>query len=136
MNSATKRQTERLKQRKSFQQATIFWLKSCVTPKNEQNAARFKYHLVSIGSMNTQINLRLPEKLLTSATKYAEKNGYATVQDFLREVLREKLFDESSLSKKEIELALRLAEVSKRKGLYGTEEQLFRALKKQQKVRA
>lgn len=101
----------------------------------EKQTERLKYRLVSIGSMNTQINLRLPEKLLTSATAYAEKNGYATVQDFLREVLREKLFDEPGLSKKEIELALRLAEVSKRKGLYGTEQQLFRALKKQQKVR-
>ncbi|MDP2749800.1 MAG: hypothetical protein Q8O89_03135 [Nanoarchaeota archaeon] len=82
--------------------------------------------------MNTQINLRLPEKLLTSATVYAEKNGYGTVQDFVRETLRERLFDEK-LSTREAALIKKLIEVSDKKGLYGTEEELFRKLRARQK---
>lgn len=50
--------------------------------------------MVSIDSMNKQVNVRLPEKMLVSAKNYAKKNGFSTVQEFIKETLREKLFEE------------------------------------------
>ena len=91
---------------------------------------RFIYHLVSIGSMNTQINLRLPEKLLTTANSYAERNGFSSIQEFIKEVLREKLFGEPKISKAELALVTKLIEVSGKKNLYGTEEELFKKLRR------
>jgi hypothetical protein len=78
--------------------------------------------------MNTQINVRLPNKLLDSARTYAEKHGFGTIQEFVKETLREKLF-EPSLSKDELVLVKKLAEVSNKKNLYGTEEDLFKKLR-------
>ncbi len=48
--------------------------------------------------MGTQINLKLPDKIFDNAKKYAESHGYANLQDFIREILREKLFEEEKLS--------------------------------------
>ncbi len=79
--------------------------------------------------MNTQINLRLPENMLKSANTYAEKNGYGNLQEFIKETIREKLFDEPELTKEEIELIKKLAEVSNKKNLFGTEKELFSKLK-------
>lgn len=86
--------------------------------------------MVSIGSMNTQINLRLPEKMLVSAQAYSEKHGFGTVQDFIKEAMREKLFGEQAISKEELILVKKLVDVIENKNLYGTEEELFRKLKR------
>ena len=43
--------------------------------------------------MNTQISLKLPEKMLTVARVYAKSYGYSNLQEFIRETLREKLFE-------------------------------------------
>ena len=59
--------------------------------------------MVSIDIMNTQINIRLPSKLLASARSYAEEHGFGTVQEFMKETIREKLFDEPEISKEELE---------------------------------
>lgn len=80
--------------------------------------------------MNTQINLRLPKNLLTSANSYAEKYGYTTIQELIKETLREKLFEEPKISKAELALVKRLVEVSEKKNLYGTEEELFKKLRR------
>ena len=80
--------------------------------------------------MNTQINLRLPEKVLTSAASYAERHGYSTIQEFIKETLREKLFEEPKISKAELALVKKLAEVTEKKNLYGTEEELFKKLRR------
>jgi Arc/MetJ-type ribon-helix-helix transcriptional regulator len=48
-----------------------------------------KYQMVSIGSMNTQVNVRLPTTLLRNAERYAKNNGYSSVQEVMREALRE-----------------------------------------------
>lgn len=80
--------------------------------------------------MNTQINLRLPEKVLTSATSYAKKHGYSTIQELIKETLREKLFEEPKISKAELTLVKKLAEVTEKKNLYGTEEELFKKLRR------
>jgi hypothetical protein len=90
----------------------------------------FIYQLVSIGSMNQQINIRLPEELLVSARSYAKKHGFGTIQSFITETVREKVFDELELSQKELTLVKKLIEVSNKKNLYGTEEELFKKLRR------
>ena len=52
--------------------------------------------------MTKQVNLRLPEKLLNAAEDYAEKQGYGTLQEFVKDVLRKALFDQPHLSKEEL----------------------------------
>lgn len=84
---------------------------------------RLKYKMVSIGIMNEQINLRLPKKVLVTARAYSEKHGYASLQEFIKETVREKLFEEA-----EMRLVRKLALLSEKKGLYGTEKELFRKL--------
>ena len=78
--------------------------------------------------MNTQINLRLPKSTLTSARSYVKEHGFGTIQEFIKETIREKLFDEPEISKEELALVKKLAEVSEKKNLYGTEEELFKKL--------
>lgn len=89
-----------------------------------------KYHLVSIGIMNTQINIRLPNNILLPAKAYAEKYGYGTIQDFIKETVREKLFDEPKITKEELILVKKLAEASEKNNLFGTEKELFAKLKR------
>jgi hypothetical protein len=83
--------------------------------------------MVSIGRMNTQINLRLPEKILISAKKRADKEGFGTVQEYIKEVLRTELFE--NVSSKEIKLVRNLISLSEKNKLYGTEKDLFDKLK-------
>ena len=85
--------------------------------------------MVSIDNMNTQINIRLPDKMLNSAKSYAEIHGFGTVQEFIKETLREKLF-EKDISKKELLLVKQLRSVAEKNNLYGTEKELFDKLKK------
>ena len=84
--------------------------------------------MVSTGIMNTQINVRLPEKMLVSAQTYVEKHGFNTVQDLIKELMREKLFEEPAISKEELTLVKKLIEASEKKNLYGTEAELFNKL--------
>ncbi len=86
--------------------------------------------MVSIGIMNTQVNLRIPQKLLSSVKSYSDEHGYGSVQDFIKETIREKLFDEPEISKEELALVKKLAEVSEKKKLYGTEKELFDKLRR------
>ncbi len=44
--------------------------------------------------MNTQISLKLPDKLLNSAKHYADVHGFSSLQDLIRELLRKTLFEE------------------------------------------
>ena len=83
--------------------------------------------MVSIGRMNTQINLRLPEKILVSAKKRADKEGFGTVQEYIKEVLRSELFE--TISSKEVKLVRSLIALSDKNKLYGTEKDLFDKLK-------
>ena len=86
--------------------------------------------MVSIDTMNTQINLRMPQKLLSSVRSYSDEHGFGSIQDFITETIREKLFDEPEISKDELELVKKLAEVSEKKKLYGTEKELFAKLRR------
>jgi len=46
--------------------------------------------------MSAQISLQLSKKMLRSAKKYAELKGFDNLQDFIRETLREKLFEQET----------------------------------------
>jgi len=78
--------------------------------------------------MATQINLRLPENLLDSAKSYAEDYGFSNVQDFIKETLREKLYEQGEFSKSELNMFKDLKEISDKENLYSTEEELFSRL--------
>jgi len=43
--------------------------------------------------MGTQISLKLSDKMITKAKEHVEENGYDSLQEFIREVLRQKLFE-------------------------------------------
>ena len=86
--------------------------------------------MVSIDIMNTQINVRLPQKMLSSAQSYIDKHGYDTIQDFIKELMREKLFEEPMISKEELALVKRLTLASEEKNLYGTEKKIFEKLQR------
>jgi Arc/MetJ-type ribon-helix-helix transcriptional regulator len=90
----------------------------------------FKYQLILLGIMATQINVRLPDSLLSSARSYAEERGYGNLQDFIKETIREKLFEEPTISKEELQLVKKLAKVSEKNNLFGTEKELFAKLRK------
>ncbi|MDA1196365.1 MAG: hypothetical protein O2779_00170 [Nanoarchaeota archaeon] len=78
--------------------------------------------------INLKINLRMPQTLPTSVKSYSDEHGYGSVQDFIKETVREKLFDEPEISKDELNLVKKLVAVSEKKKLYGTEEELFNKL--------
>ena len=44
--------------------------------------------------MNTQINLRMPQNMLTVAKEYARSHGFSNIQEFIKETVREKLFED------------------------------------------
>lgn len=48
--------------------------------------------------MSTQISLKLSDKMLVEAKKYARLHGYDQLHDFIRELLREKLFEREGTS--------------------------------------
>ena len=94
----------------------------------QQKNETFIYQLVSIDTMNTQINVRLPEKVLVSAKSYTEEHGFNSIQEFIKEAIREKLFEKPEISREELVLVRKLVEGSEKKNLYGTEKQLFKKL--------
>jgi hypothetical protein len=86
--------------------------------------------MVPIDIMNQQINLRLPGKLLNNASNYAKKNGFNNIQELIKETLREKLFPETTISKKELILIKKIVEATNKKGLWKSEDELFKVLDK------
>lgn len=90
----------------------------------------FKYQTVSNGIMGEQINVRMSEQMLSSAKNYAKANGFDNVQELIKETLREKLFESSQISAKELALVKKLVSASEKGSLYGTEKELFRKLRR------
>ncbi|MBT7063062.1 hypothetical protein HN924_03795 [Candidatus Woesearchaeota archaeon] len=80
-----------------------------------------------------QINIRLSANLIEAARNYAEHFGFKNVQELTTEALREKVMEKSefdeTFTKKEIELIEKLAEISIKNNLLGTEEELREILK-------
>jgi Arc/MetJ-type ribon-helix-helix transcriptional regulator len=93
-----------------------------------QSARTIKYQMVPLTTMSTQINLRLPERLFTSAKEYSESHGYGSIQEFIKDVVREKLFEEPEITEEELKLIKKLIKLSEKEDLYGTEEELFQRL--------
>ena len=52
------------------------------------------------------------------------------VKELIKESLREKVFEQPMITKEELILVKKLAEVTKKNNLFGTEEELFRKLKR------
>ncbi len=44
--------------------------------------------------MSTQINVRVSNEFLAQAKEYAKNHGFLTVQEFIREAAREKIYDD------------------------------------------
>ena len=47
--------------------------------------------------MNEQVNVRLSEKLLKDAQKYATQFGFSNVQELIKDTLRDRVYDGLSL---------------------------------------
>jgi predicted DNA binding CopG/RHH family protein len=58
---------------------------------------RYKYQMIPNNIMNKQINLRLSEDMEKKAKIFAKKNGFANIQEFIKETLREKLFEKENI---------------------------------------
>lgn len=50
--------------------------------------------------MGTQISIKLSDKMFDSAKGYADLHGFDSLQDLIRETLREKLFEKEMISGK------------------------------------
>ena len=48
--------------------------------------------------MSTQISLNLSDKMFEAAKKHVEIKGFENLQDFIRETLRQKLFEDEIVS--------------------------------------
>lgn len=48
--------------------------------------------------MSTQISLKLSDKMFETAKEYADEKGYEHLQDFIRETIREKLFEDEKMN--------------------------------------
>jgi hypothetical protein len=78
--------------------------------------------------MNQQINLRLPQRLLKSATRHANKHGFGSVQEFIKETLRDKLFPPEELSKDEMAYVMAVLKDTKENNDFISEKELFNEL--------
>ncbi len=85
---------------------------------------------VSIDTMNTQVNVRLSDDLLEQSEEYAKKHGFGNVQELIKETLREKVVEKPLITKKELLLVKKLAELTKERNLFGTEDELFKKIRK------
>jgi hypothetical protein len=90
---------------------------------------KFKYQKIPISIMNQQINLRLPGKLLTATKSYARKMGYGTIQELIKEAIREKVFGDE-LTSKEQKLVLEALDKAKKNNDYVSEEEIFAELRR------
>lgn len=54
----------------------------------------FKYLKISQDTMVTQVNLKFQDNFFGLAKKYAEEKGYMSIQELIREALRDKIFDD------------------------------------------
>lgn len=95
-----------------------------------QKTDNFKYQMVSIGTMNRQINLRLSDNLLASAERYAQKNGFSNLQEFIKETIREKIYEKTEFTKQEAELVKKALKKIEKEDKWVTEKELFKMLRK------
>ena len=77
--------------------------------------------------MNTQINIRLSKNILLASKKYAKKQGFSTIQEFIKETIREKLFGKE-ITEEEYFLIKKLVQATKEKSELVSKEKLFKEL--------
>ena len=91
-----------------------------------------RYILVSMTSVSTQINLRLPPKLQSAAEQYTENFGYRNIQELILEAIRDKIFRDNKYDEtfytKEIDLIEKLLSVSIEKGKIKDQNDIIKAL--------
>ena len=88
----------------------------------------YKYSKIPIDTMNRQINLRLPRELLKKAEQYAKEKGYGSIQEFIKETIREKLFPPEELTEEEMRIVKRIIKMNNDNDSWGTEDELWKAL--------
>ena len=71
--------------------------------------------------MTVQINMKFQENFFELAKEYAERKGYMSVQELVRDALREKIFD-TTLTGKEEELLTRSYENEKKGKLISSDD--------------
>jgi hypothetical protein len=81
--------------------------------------------------MGTQINLRLSDTMLANVKAHSEHYGFDSVQEFIKEIVRQKIYED--ITPQELILVNKLAEATETKNLFGTEKQLFQKLRKKHK---
>ncbi len=80
--------------------------------------------------MNQQINLRLPPKLIKDAQGKAKAMGFGTIQAYIEQTIREDIYDDYVLTKKESELIERVVKASHDPRFRVTEEEHQELLRK------
>jgi len=83
---------------------------------------------INIMSDTTQVNVRLDNVFLNKAKKYAQKNGFSSIQDLVKETLREKIYLDDTLTPEEYAFVKKVIDVTNKKNLWGTEKELFTKL--------
>jgi metal-responsive CopG/Arc/MetJ family transcriptional regulator len=82
--------------------------------------------------MVIQINLRMNDKLHSQIKEYSETFGYENLQDFIREVMREKVFESNDLTEREIGYASVIEKLSDNNKAYGSMKDIKALIKKKQ----
>ena len=59
----------------------------------------FKYILILSGIVTTQINVRISDAFLDNVKEHAKIQGYLNLQEYIREAIREKMFNELEVRK-------------------------------------
>jgi len=54
--------------------------------------------------MATQINLKMTDDFFEQADEYAKKHGFMSIQEFIREAVREKLYDEPQIRQEYLDI--------------------------------
>lgn len=89
------------------------------------------YQKIPKDIMHTQVNIRMTDELLHKAQAKAKKRGFGSVQEFIRDLVREDVYEyDDSLTKEERELIDRMLALRHKKEAWGTEEDLWKALSK------
>ena len=103
-----------------------------IEPKDTKT---FKYLKIPKDIMSTkQINFKISRSLLEAAERYVQEFGYRNIQELAAESIREKIFEkndfDATMNEKQIELIDSLIELSLKKKVLVSEEELTKVLLK------
>lgn len=73
--------------------------------------------------MNSQVNVRMSNELLSKSQKMSEKLGFSSLQEFIRETVREKVFEDAEvLTRREYKQLDRMLKIADKSGFVGEDE--------------